>query len=183
VLEVGDAALGEGLGQARVVAQRLVDLVELVDGHVRLLAGAVLPRDDAVAGDRDDRLVGPAVGAVPAEDLGRAVGRAVAGEGGLGRLAQLDQGEAEALAGGVVATQGRDGGPDLVRGQGVQRVPDGRARLDGLSCCHRASSRPAKSPSRQPIRDGRSRTGRAAGRRAAGEHARRGGGLGRGRGS
>ena len=42
-VHVGDAAAGERLDHARVAPQRRVALVELVDGHVRLLAGLVLP--------------------------------------------------------------------------------------------------------------------------------------------
>ena len=42
-VQVGDPAGGERLDHARVAAQRLVALVELVDGHVRLAAGLVLP--------------------------------------------------------------------------------------------------------------------------------------------
>jgi hypothetical protein len=74
-----------------VGAQRRVDLVELVDRHVRLLAGVVLPLGDALAGDVDDRLVGPAVLAVPAhDDRGRrdGVAGAVRAHVALGGLAQ-----------------------------------------------------------------------------------------------
>ena len=63
---------GERLDHARVAAQRLVALVELVDGHVRLAVGLVLPGDDAVLAERDARLVDAAVVAVPADHDGLA---------------------------------------------------------------------------------------------------------------
>ena len=44
-VQVGDPAVGERLDHARVAAQRRVALVELVDGHVRLPVGLVLPRE------------------------------------------------------------------------------------------------------------------------------------------
>ena len=58
---------GERLDDARVAAQRLVALVELVDGHVRLAVGLVLPRDDPLLAERDARLVDAPVVAVPAD--------------------------------------------------------------------------------------------------------------------
>ena len=70
LLHVGDAARGERLDDLRVPPQRDVALVVFVDGYVRLLAGAVLPRDDAVLVERDDRLVGLAVVAIPAYEQG-----------------------------------------------------------------------------------------------------------------
>ncbi len=68
-VHVGDAAGGERLDHARVAAQRLVALVELVDGHVRLAVGLVVPRQDTIRLEVDARLVDLAVVAVPADDL------------------------------------------------------------------------------------------------------------------
>ena len=88
----------------------LVALVALVDGHVRLLVGLVLPAEHAVLGERHDRLVDLAVVAVPADDDRLAVDRLARRELAdrlLRRLAQLDRGEAPALADALVAAQDR----------------------------------------------------------------------------
>ena len=74
-VEVGDAAAGERLDHARVAAQRLVALVELVDGHVRLAVGLVLPGHDTVLAERHGRPVDLPVVAVPADDDRRALDR------------------------------------------------------------------------------------------------------------
>ena len=107
-VHVGDPAPGERLDHARVPAQGRVALVELVDGHVRLAVGLVLPGDDAILAERDARLVDAAVVAVPADHDGLARDRGarlVRPDGLLGRLAQLDRGEAPALADAPVAAQ------------------------------------------------------------------------------
>ena len=56
-VQLGDPAAGERLDHARVAPQRRVALVELVDGHVRLPVGLVLPGGDALLAERDARLV------------------------------------------------------------------------------------------------------------------------------
>ncbi len=124
-VEVGDPAVRERLDHARVLPQRGVALVELVDGHVRLPVGLVLPRFNAIGAERHAGLVDPAVVAVPAHDDGLAVDRVAGREPGDGRLrglAQLDRGEAPALADALVAAQDRRRGADLVAGQRVERM-------------------------------------------------------------
>jgi hypothetical protein len=105
-----------------VGAQHLVALVPLVHGHVRLLAGQVLPRCYFAAGQGDGGAVGLAVGAVPA-DHDRFPARLLAGlQGGLGRLLELDRGEPPAAADPAIAPQDRGRLPDLVRRQRVKRM-------------------------------------------------------------
>ena len=128
--QVGDPAPGQRLGDGRVGAQHLVALVPLVDGHVGLLAGQVIPRGDLVRGQRHGPAVGPAVGAIPADHqrlppvqpprLEVRPGRAR--KIGLGRLLQLDGGEPPAIADAAVTAHDRGGLADLLRRQRVQRV-------------------------------------------------------------
>ena len=103
-------------------AQRLVDLVELVDGHVRLLAGAVLPGGDAVVGERDDRLVGLAVVAVPA------AGRSPrARRGGSPRERGLRAARAARSSRSASGRSGRARGGARRRPRGSRRARAGRA--------------------------------------------------------
>ena len=125
-VHVGDAAARERLDHARVAAQRVVALVELVDGHVRLAVGLVLPGRDAVVAERDDAPCRPAPSSrfqqmTTASRADRVAGREVA-DGRLRRLAQLDRGEPPALADALVAAQDRRGRADLVGRQRVERV-------------------------------------------------------------
>ena len=97
LVEVRDAAGGERLHDPRVLAQCHVALVELVGRDVGLLARVMLPRYDAVIGERDHRLVGLAVLAVPADHPRFArdrVSRRKAPNHVFRRLLQLDGGEA-----------------------------------------------------------------------------------------
>ena len=120
-----DPAAGERLDDPRVAAQRRVALVELVDGHVRLPVGLVVPARDAILAERDDRLVDLAVVAVPADHHRLAddlVARREVADDRLGGLAQLDRREAPVLAHAALAAQDRRGQADLVRRQRVERV-------------------------------------------------------------
>jgi hypothetical protein len=56
-IHVVDPSGGQRLDHARVAAQRLIALPELVDGHVRLLARPGLPAVDRAAVERDDGFV------------------------------------------------------------------------------------------------------------------------------
>ena len=127
--QVGDPAPGQRLDDRGVGAEHLVALVPLIDGHVRLLAGQVLPCCDVVAGQRDGGAVGLAVRAVPADDDRLPAHRLASprvglhqGQGGLGRLLQLDRGEPPGGPDSAVAFQDRRGLADLLRRQRVQRM-------------------------------------------------------------
>ena len=71
-VEVGDPTPAERLDDAWVAAQRGVAFVELVGRHRRVLAWPRVPREHALVRERHDALVGVAVVAVPAHDLGLA---------------------------------------------------------------------------------------------------------------
>ena len=131
---VGDPAPAKRLDDGRVGAQHLVALVPLVDGHVRLLAGQVLPGGDLVRGQRHGAAVGLAVGAVPADHQRLPPGQPPRLKGGqirLGRLLQLDGGEPPAVADAAVTAHDRGGLADLLGGQRVQRVGHDRPFVGG----------------------------------------------------
>ena len=155
-VEVGDAALGEGRDDVGVLDQRLVRLVPLVQGHVGLLAGHGLPGEDGVVGQRDQRLVGGALVAAPAGDPCLAADRVAGGEGAddvLGRLPELDRGEAPALVDAAVPAQDGGGRAELVGGERVERV---RGHVGGLpACVGRSASRGRTGP--RPGRGSRDR--------------------------
>ena len=124
-VEIGEAALGEGRDDVGVLDQHLVRLVPLVEGHVGLLAGHGLPGEQGVVGQRDQGLVGGPLVAAPAGDPGLAADRVAGGERPddvLGRLPQLDRGEAPALVDAAVPAQDGGGGAELVSGERVERV-------------------------------------------------------------
>ena len=123
---VGHAAAGERLGHRGVGAEHLIALVPLVHGHVRLLAGQILPARDAVAGQRHGGAARLAVGTVPADHdrlsgLRPAAGLEL-GQHVLGRLLQLDRGEPPAIADLAVTPQDRGRLPDLVGRQRIERM-------------------------------------------------------------
>jgi hypothetical protein len=105
----------------------------------------VFPRDDALVAERDDGLVGLALGLLVEDDEGLAR-HALAGlHGGLGRLVQVDEDEAgggpEALVG--LEDRGRRG--DLLGRQRLQRMQDGWR----VERAHAISSRASRS--KRPI--------------------------------
>ena len=143
--------------------QHLVALGELVDGHVRLAVGDVVPRRDAVAVEVDARLVDGAVVAVPADHLGLARDRVagpVVARRRLRRLAQLDRGEAPAVGDLALAAEDRRGRADLVGRERVERMRGHGAMLrDRGLRLNRAMSKPAPLiPDSAPAPTGRSRT-------------------------
>ena len=123
-VEVGDPAVRERLDHARVAPQRLVALVELVDGHVRLAVGLVLPatrrdrRRARRAPCRPCRRRGSSTRSPP---RGRSRRRGEVADRRLRGLAQLDRGEAPAVADVLVAAHDRG------RRRGSRRPTAGRA--------------------------------------------------------
>jgi len=124
--DVGDPAPGERVHDTRVCAQRLVALVQLVDGQVRLLARLVPPGEHPILGERDDRLVRLAIVPVPADD-GRLAGDRVTGPVGanglLGRLLQLDGRQPPAVGDAPIAAQHHRHLAELLGRQGVEGMP------------------------------------------------------------
>ena len=117
---VGEAACGQLGDHVGVLAQRLVHLVELVNGEVRRDIRYVYERRHRVTGQVDGRLVGPVVRAVPHHregGPGYRVARAPRQHVVLVRLAQLDRGEAERVGDVAVAAQDGRGLLELVCGQ------------------------------------------------------------------
>ena len=135
---------------------RAIRLLRSTSPSSLLLAGAVRPGLDAIGRERDDRLVGLAVVAVPAHDGRGAVERLVAAQRRLSGLAQLDHREAPAVAQVALTPQDRDRTADLVGRQRVQRVADCRARVG----CHGASSRLRVASSPRNLSGGGSRGAR-----------------------
>ena len=119
---VGDPAPGQRLGQRRVGPEHLVALVPLIDGHVRLLAGQVLPARHRVAGQGHHGPVGLPVRAVPAHHDRVPAGRRIRRQRGLARLPELDRREPPARADPALAPQDRGRLPDLLRRQRVERM-------------------------------------------------------------
>ena len=147
-VHLGDPAAGERLDHARVAAQRLVALVELVDGHVRLAVGLVLPgrRRGPRRARRPPCRPAPSSRFQQMTTASRRISSPAAKSRTvcLRRLAQLDRGEAPALADALVAAQDRRGQADLVGRQRVERVRRScHADPDALP------SRAAKQPSRR----------------------------------
>ena len=155
-VHVRDPACGERLDHARVLAQRLVALDELVDGHVRLAVGDLVPALDGVAGERDRRLVDTPVVAVPADHDRVPVARAVA-DRLLGRLAQLDRGEPPAVGDALVAPQDACGLTDLVRAQRIERVSGHPTSLASRSSIVSRRTASRASPSRHTTTGGAAR--------------------------
>jgi len=136
--QIGDPPPGQRRRQPRVPAEHLIALVPLVHGQVRLLARQVLPADDRVVGQRDDRAVGLAAAGVPADGQGfpvrarprspvrpaapRAANAPAGGHrrrGILGRFSQLDRGEPPPGTDPPFTAQHRN---DLAELGGCQRV-------------------------------------------------------------
>jgi hypothetical protein len=89
----------------------------------------MFPVGDLIAGERHGGAEGLAVGTVPADHDGvparppaGLAGRFQRGQGGLGRLPQLDRGEPPAVAEPAVAPQDRGRLPDLLRRQRIERI-------------------------------------------------------------
>ncbi len=152
LFHVRDAARGERLDDPWILPQRDVALVVLVDRYVGLLAGAVLPRDDAVLVERDYRLVGLAVVAVPADEQGFARNLASRSEHLLGWLLQLDSGEAPPLVEAPVLAQDGRSPAELLRGQRIERVTDRRWALRSALGLSHLSSPPSLDPPTGPLR-------------------------------
>ena len=125
-IHVGDPAARQRLDHPRLAAHRLVDLVELVDGHVRLAVGLVPPLEDAVLRERDERPCRPSrhrgSSTPPAPRAGHDAPATIAAHGGLGGLAQFDRRESPAIADLALAPQQRHDATDLVGRERIQRM-------------------------------------------------------------
>ena len=138
--EIGDAALAHGLLPARIGAHRGLALEELVEDDRRLDAGHGRPREHALLGQRDDRLVGRPGRVVEQDREGLALdGRArlVAQHHVLGRLVQGDGDHPRARPRRLLGPDQRPGAGDLVGAEGVERVARVGARV-GRRYRHRA---------------------------------------------
>ena len=117
---VGEAARGQLGDHVGVLAQRLVHLVELVDGEVRRDIRYVLRTTSQShrSGRRSPRRSGCPSGSTPPRRVpGHRVARAPRQHVVLVRLAQLDRGEAEGVGDVAVAAQDGRGLLELVSGQ------------------------------------------------------------------
>ena len=146
---IGDAASGQRREELGVGLEHLLAFDELLEHHPWLHARDERHRGHRLIGERDDRLVNLAAGAIHQDDERlprhrRVVRVRVPGEHvGLGRLVQLDGREADAVGQLALLAQDRHRLDDLVGGERLQRVAVDARRLIGGSergVGHRESS-------------------------------------------
>ena len=145
-VHVGHAAAPQRFDHLRMLAQRNIALVVVGDGHRRMLARRKFrPRRDLIAVQRHRAPEGPAVSAIPADDVGNPRRCLGAAERALIGLVQVDRRKAPAVTGQMLAANGGRGGADLRSREWIQRMcrgHDGAGSYvsDATSCVAGSSS-------------------------------------------